>query len=71
MTYSEYRKAWLSEDPDMPEETIESFWAELCDYEERQEAAWQKVTEKYDVYDDFARDKASGKWYPLEAVMTA
>lgn len=69
MTYSEYRKAWLSEDPNMPEETIGEFWAELCDYEERQAKHWQQVTEKYDLYDDFARDKATGKWYPLEAVM--
>lgn len=69
MTYEEYKASWLAEVPEMPEEDIRAFWDELCDYEARQTKRWQQVTDKYDVYDDFARDKSSGQWYPLEAVM--
>jgi len=68
MTYSEYRKAWLDEYPNMPEEEIQAFWEEIVDYEKRQENEWKKITENYDLYDEFAREKTTGRWCPLEAV---
>lgn len=68
MTYSEYRASWLANYPDMPEEEIKVFWAEVVDYEKRQETAWKKVADKYEIHDDFAYDKGTGKWCPLEAV---
>jgi len=70
MTYEEYKKSWLSEDPEMPEKDIRAFWAELCDYEERQEQRWQKIMGHYDVYGDYEMvvDKKTGERYGIEVL---
>lgn len=70
MTYEEYKKAWLSKVPEMPEEDIREFWAELRDYEERQERRWHKILESYDVYGDYEMvvDKRTGQRYGVEVL---
>jgi len=70
MTYEEYKKSWLSEDPEMPEKDIRAFWNEVVDYEERQAKCWQKITERYDVYDDceIVVDKSTGQRYGIEVL---